>query len=228
MNAAFLLVTTAWFAGQTAAPPPPPYAGPAPVVNGSYDSCCDSGGHGHRGGGGGFLSGMRGRFGHNRNNCGCDGGTTRMHGHRGSSCDSGCAPAAPAASNTCDSGCGGGHHGRSGGGFLSGMRGRFGHNRNNCGCDGGCDSGCGSSAAGMPAPVGPVGPGAEPIPVQPKKMPATAPERVPAPKAKPAPNGREEVRFNNTPALTPATQAAPSIEVAPPAAPAINDTRAPF
>jgi hypothetical protein len=231
VNAAFLLVTSAWFAGQTPAPAPvAPPLGHAPAVvstasgcnsgscGSACDSCCDSGG--------GFFSRFKGMF--HRNKCdscdSCGGGHTwggRLGGHR--SCDT-------CNTNTCDSGCG---HSLFGGGGR--LRGLFHRNKSDCcdTCDGGCGTGCGAGAVGGygPGVVGGYAPGAvggypTPVPAQsgeqlvnpPKKMPTTNP-----PPVVPAP--QKQVRINNTPITTPAVPVTPNIEVVPPPVPSLEAER---
>jgi hypothetical protein len=209
VNAAFLLVTTAWLTGADPAPAPamtpaPAMAAPAPVVVGGGNSCgscgtssCDSG-------------------------CGC--GRHHFRGlfarHHGCGCDTCAAPAptccapapAPAPAPccaapapTCESGCGCGHRH---GGLLSGL---CRHHRG-CGCEtacnscGGCD-GCGTASGAPPAVMpGPApAPGAERVPppgTPAKKMPAApkttqnyTPETAPVPVSTPA--------FQNAPAIVP-------------------------
>ena len=192
MNAAFLLVATAFVAGSDPVQAAPP-AAPAAIVNGggcsscntcnTCDSCCESGGK-H------LFGGFRGLF--SKNECGCDscGGGKRLFSGLGSGC-----------------GCGGG--------FSLGLRERFGHKgcdtcntcntcndcgheksccgitesplsrlgglfrKKSCGCDtcntcNTCNS-CGGGAIiqGAPgiAPI-PAQPGAKPAPAAPKPMPS--------------------------------------------------------
>jgi hypothetical protein len=162
VNAAFLLVTSAWLAGgQTAAPPPPaPMAPAAPYV---ATAAAPSGGCGCGSTCGcndcekpGFLERMRGRF-HKDKDCGCAPATTQS-----------CAPApvyhaAPCAScgSTCDS-C---EHA----GFLDRLRARF-HRDNDCGCNS-CGAPACSSCGAAPLPPAKVG---EPI-----KGPAEGPKKLP-------------------------------------------------
>jgi len=83
--------------------------------------------------------------------------------------------------------------------------------------------------------VGPVGPGVpvgpgsgEVLKDPPKKMPDT-PKGTPDPKVKtPAPVPPGEVRINDAPPAIVPAPAAPRIEVAPQAAPGVNDPRPPF
>ncbi len=146
MNAAFLLLTSAWLAGQAAPPPPakpaPPPA-PAPMASGaccdSGAGCCDSGCD--SGCGGGLFARLRGLF-HRHDDC-CD------------TC-SPCAKPAPAPSHhdccaapACDDcGCGGG--------LFARLRGWF-HRHDDC-----CDT-CGTDCCGATAAHGPMAPPPEPI-----------------------------------------------------------------
>jgi len=163
VNAAFLLVTTACFAGQTPAPDvkaAPAQVTPAPVVagqgygqgsyNGTYNSSCGCGSSNYSSSCGcdwGYTTGhkLRGLFsrgGHGHSSdCGCDAGCgtghTRNWSWSGSSCNS--------CGSSCDSGCGG--HGMFG--KLKGMFGRGHGHSSDCGCDGGCGSyGSGSYSGG--------------------------------------------------------------------------------
>jgi hypothetical protein len=146
VNAAFLLVTTAWFAGADAAPIKPAEKMPAPAAAAVVDGGCCGGGCGTSDCGcekEGFLAKcrnkMKGLF--NRNKCGCEAAP---------SCGS-CAPA-PAACGSCGSSCGSCDSCESFGDKLRGkLKGLFG--RKHCGCDSGCDSGCGASY-GPAAPAG--------------------------------------------------------------------------
>jgi hypothetical protein len=150
VNAAFLLVTTAWLAGaDTAAPAakpaPLPAAAPvatAPVVStadgncggscggGCGESCCESGPS--------FFERLKARFHHN--SCGCE-----------TSCGCGATQSYTGGCG-CESGCGGGHR------FFSGGF----HGSSSCGCgttstcgscgtssDCGCESGCGHHGGGL-------------------------------------------------------------------------------
>jgi len=151
VNAAFLLVTSAWRAGQAPPPVAAPAAAPAPApaaasyggcnggcssgCGGDCNACCDSGGL-FGGGGGGRLRGLFSK--HKGGNC-CD------------SCAQTCAQptcAQPtcAASSCCDDGCG-----RQG--LFSRLGGLCKKNKgcgNDCGTCGTscCDDGCGRSSGG--------------------------------------------------------------------------------
>jgi hypothetical protein len=132
VNAAFLLVTTAWLAGADAAPPAAAPAAPAaPAVapaapcsscaNGSCGSTCSSGccntccekEH--------FLKRLMGHF-HHKDEC-CDTCNTC------NTCD------------TCDSGCGG--HG----GFLKGLLSKFHHKDECCDTCNTCGGSCGAATS---------------------------------------------------------------------------------
>jgi hypothetical protein len=214
VNAAFLLVTSACFAGQTpevikgpvgAGAPP---AKSAPVVStvvpggcgsAGCSSCCES--SGHRLFGGGRLSGL---FRH------------------GDSCDCGCSTGGHTQTwswnthNSCDT-CGSGH----GGGLLARFRG--GHGSSSC-CDAGCSS-CAPSAPAAPAPAGEI------INTPPKKMPAPtpAPKTTSAPGLTPGLTPAPTTTFAPMPTITPSS---PIIEVVPPTVPAVpsvtNQPRSPF
>lgn len=240
MNVAYLLVSTAWLAGDTtpamtvpAAPAASPaMVAPAPAIGGGCgcDSgcgcdtgCCESSGWGHR-----FRQRMGGLF-------------KRHHG--GACCDT-CAPAptccsapapapsccsAPAATcdSCCDTGSSWGHR------CKSRLGGLFHRNRGGCGCDTGCsgDTGCNScgggavgGAIGAPIPGGivmPGGKGAEQIPA-PKDTP---PAKMPDGKAPPVRNGDapavKGVQINVVP-NAPIPASAPALESAPTIAPATN------
>jgi hypothetical protein len=156
VNAAFMLVATAWFAGADANNQPEkinppktpanvvaPTTVPAPMEGssccGGCGSSCDSGCDSCDScGSGGFFGRLRGMF-RRHSSCGCDSG-----------CESNCCtPVSVPVSCGCDSCgdscCDGGGHG-----FFSRLRGRF--HRSSC-CDtcdtcggsyGGCGGGCGS------------------------------------------------------------------------------------
>jgi hypothetical protein len=162
VNAAFLLMTTAWIAGADAAAPTAPPAKPAaaPVYSVGTGGCagggctgCDACGCESEG----FFSKLKARF-HHGSDCGCDSGCgsegvfSKMKGHTHKSdcgCDSGCG----GCGSPCDSG------GHSGGGLREKLRGLFNkHGSSDCGCDcGGCTSGYGTPVphGGMkPEPLG--------------------------------------------------------------------------
>lgn len=206
MNAAILLVSSAWMAGQTPEviiPVNHAHSASASCGSGCGSACCDSGPR--------LRDRIRGLF--QRGDC-CDPcpqtcSQPRCHsfqwpqlnlGHRcQSSCDT-CGHRQHHAS--CDS-CG---HGD----LFGRIRGMF--NRD-CGCSSGCNTGCcGSSSTTTPA--------AEPLKDQPKKMPSKSAE----------PKKGQEARVITPPAQAPlpAIQNAPTI--APVIAPRItdNDTRNPF
>jgi hypothetical protein len=182
VNAAYLMLTTAWLAGQTPAPPaaaPPEGAKPVPVApapaaapvvstslggcngggcggyGGCATDCCDSGGKR------GLLSRL---FNKHRNDCGCEAAPT---------C---CAPAPVSCGDCCE-----GHRPS----LCGKLKGLFHKNRGgDCGCESSC--GCGSTVGGCcngggaiigGAPIG-TGAPAEAIPAQPK--PGEAPRKMPS------------------------------------------------
>jgi hypothetical protein len=190
VNAAFLLVATAFVTGSDPVQPVPAPVAPAPIVSSGCSSCdtgcntCDSG---HK-----WFGGFRGLF--SKNDCGCDscGGGKRFLGGHGGGCGcgggfslglkerfSGFGHKSCDTCNTCND-CG--HHEKSCGcgimeSPLSRLGGLF---RKHKGCDT-CDtcntcSTCGSNGAiiqGAPAPAGPA--------VKPVPAPAAAPQKMPAP-----------------------------------------------
>jgi hypothetical protein len=188
VNAAFLLVTAAWFAGADAAPTKPPeqikppvttapgpgMPAPGPVVGGGCGSCgdcgcsdcCDEcGGHG-------LKHKLKGLFRHHKGgDCCCE----------EASC---CAPApaptccAPAPTcggcDTCCDTCEEGH------GFLHKLKGRFHHHKAEC-CDT-CDT-CGPSCGGCGgcgAPIGAPGPAVMPKIEGSPKGKETPPKNMPS------------------------------------------------
>ncbi len=191
MNAAFLLVTTAWIAGADAPPPaaPPPAAAPVYSVGhggcagggcgtcggcttcGGCDSCCESEG---------LLSKLKGLFHRNDCGCGCDSGCgcesegllSRFKHRSDCCCSTGCGCTTGCGYTT---GCGCGNScdtcGSFGGGRLRDkLRGLFNHG--DCGCDtcgtcGGCAGGCGTITT-VPLKPEPLG---KPK-VEPKKLPS--------------------------------------------------------
>jgi hypothetical protein len=189
VNAAYLMLTTAWLAGQTQPPaaqpapmgqPAAPAAQPAPagtyagpVASTSLGAC--NGGWGGCGGGcatdccdsgrKGLLSRLCGR---GRNDCGCAPAPAPVH-HHASSC---CAPA-PVAND-----CGCERHG-----LCAKLKDMLHRNRGGCGCDSGCGSTSGCGCGGATYGGGVIGGGvisttpAEAIPAQPK--PGEAPRRMP-------------------------------------------------
>jgi hypothetical protein len=158
VNAAFLLVTSAWLAGQAAPPPPaqpaPPYAHahPAPAAPAASSACCDTGCDSCCEGG--LLARLRGWF--------------RRHDDCCDTCDTH-KPAPPPAPSHHDCGgcqdeCGCGQ------GLLARLRGWF--RRDDC-CDG-CATDCSGTAAAPAAHAPPRPP--EPIKAPkstepPKEMP---------------------------------------------------------
>lgn len=150
MNAAFLLVTTAWMAGDTAAAAPAPAAADCGACSSCATDAC--GCQGHK-----LLGKLQGVF-KRKDSCGsCDTcsapkcHTPRIHREHK------CAPAC----DTCDN-CG-----RGGPKLLEKLRGAFHHDRG-CGCDNGCGAGCADGACGGSTVMPRAG---EPIPTPPKKMP---------------------------------------------------------
>ena len=142
MNAAFLLVTTAWIAGaDTAAPaapttPPPAAAAVHSVGTGGCASCggctscgCDTGCE-HES----LFSKLKARF--HRSDCGCNTGCNTCN-----TC------------NACDTCC---EHES----FFSKLKARFHHG--DCGCDTGCGT-CGGCAGVISTAPGTIMPKAEPI-----------------------------------------------------------------
>ena len=166
MNAAFLVLTTAWLAGAEAAPAAPPKnppatAAPAGSCSGSCGACCDSCGRER------LIDRLRSRF--HRGDC-CDSckpakcdsccererliDRLRSRFHRGDCCDS--CKSSCGACNDC--GCGRER-------LIDRIRARF--HRNGC-----CDDCCGSAGpAKGPEQIGP--------PKEtPKKMPSSEPPKV--------------------------------------------------
>jgi hypothetical protein len=145
VNAAFLLVTTAWLAGADAAPQAAPAPAPAaattstPVVSGTVSGDCGCGCDSCQEG---LFSRLRHRLFHRQSECGCD-----SCGHVNYSCE-------------CDGGHRWGHRLRS-----------WWHRRNCCECD--CGSSCGSGGCGSGS-VMPRAGEAIPAPQEPpaKKMPS--------------------------------------------------------
>ncbi|HKI30371.1 MAG TPA: hypothetical protein VKA46_00670 [Gemmataceae bacterium] len=182
MNAAFLLMTTAWIAGadnvaMPATPAAPVYSvgtggcgpggcGPGGCgiggcgigACGACGGCCDT----YSGESEGFFSKLKARFHHTsyETDCGCCGGC-------GSPCD------------TCDTG--------HGGGLLDKLRGLFHHSsyEADCGC---CDGGCGP-VYGNGSVVG--GPGGAISPIPSGSMPKAEPLGPPK-ELKKLPNGDEK------------------------------------
>jgi hypothetical protein len=182
VNAAFLLVTTAWLTGADPAPTAAP-AAPAPVVSsanyggagcgcsgGCGDTCGDTGC-----GCGGLFGKLKGRF-HHGGDCGCETACDSCGGHHGFKLrrhnECGCETA-----NEC--GC---ERQR----LCDRLKGWF-HRRGECGCGEGCGGGCGGCGDGSCANGGVttyaapgLAPRAEPIPApkgtEPaKRMPSDTP-----------------------------------------------------
>jgi hypothetical protein len=187
VNAAFLLVTSAWLAGGDTPPAPPttpPAAPPAAQVapapapgygcGGGCGSTC--GGDSDRPG---LLDRLRGRF--HREDCGCAPAcNTCAPAHHAPACNECERPSfferlrakhesSGSCGSTCDE-CGGG-------GFLGKLRGRF-HRGGDCGCDSGAGCGCGGPGyGGYGAPIGaPPGKPGEPI----KPPSDTGPMKLPS------------------------------------------------
>jgi hypothetical protein len=172
VNAAFLLVASAWLAGD--APPggvvnpppanPPPVAAPVAAPATSCSSCSGYSGYsGYDSGCGcqeGCFARLRGLFSHGNDcgcastpscgfshgsSCGCEGEGLFSHfrGHWGSTSDCGCNQAS---SCGCESGC-----------FLDRLRSHF--HRNDCGCDTGCSTnGYNTTTAPVTQPGEPIKP----------------------------------------------------------------------
>jgi hypothetical protein len=184
VNAAFLLVTSAWLAGQAAPPPatatpmpPPGYAAHAPAVG---SGCCNTGGCDTGGGeccGGGFFARLRGWF--------C------RHDDCNDTCSTGCGhAAAPAHAATCgcEEECGGG-------GLLARLRAWF-HR-------GGCEEEC-CGAASNCCGTAPHAAGAAPMPPRPPEQ-IKAPKSTEPPKEMPKGTTSGASILGPQPGLTPAT-----------------------
>jgi hypothetical protein len=212
VNAAFLLVTTAWVAGAEAPADqkqaaPPAQTAPAPVysVGAGCSGCggCDSCGCGCGYESEGLFSKLKGLFHRGGGDCGCGCESHTSHfggfGHHKSDC--GCASCGSSC-DACDS-CGG-----HGGGFRERLRGLF-HRGGDCGC--GCDTGCGGcgGCGGVLTPI----PGGTmpkeqigaPKEEQPKKLPSG--DNKPAPEKEKKPGS---VQLIPQPAGTPDLELAPS------------------
>jgi hypothetical protein len=200
VNAAFLMLTTAWLAGADPVPVAPAPAAPV-VANGS---CC-GGGSGCGGAadcgcddGCGRRPGFFARlFAKKSNDCGCETSCQPSCQSSCDSCDSGrgkrakrsrgsdccesaptcCAPA-PAASTCCDDPCAG-RSGRRG--LLARL---FSKRGGDCGCDSGCNSGCGTGCGG--AAVGGSGCGGTNVITTPPTPGGSTPPPEAAPQPKPA------------------------------------------
>ena len=169
MNAAFLVLTTAWLAGADAAAPPPP-KNPAPAAapvgscSGSCGACCDEG-CGRR-----FFHRCRERC----NRCRDHVRRCRSHDTCHDTCDTGCEREGCFARlkarfhrcNQCEGACGTSCDDCGRGRLFGRLRDLF-HRHNDC------DDCCGSAT---PARGGPesIGPPRE----QPKKMPSSEPPKV--------------------------------------------------
>jgi hypothetical protein len=179
VNAAYLLLTSAWLAGADAAPAAPAPAASTPVVasgsccgnSGGCSSCADSCGCEKVK----FWDKWKGKF--HKNDCGCQptcgcaapaptcGCAAPVHHvHAAPSC--GCAPAP---SCGCDDGCGKVR-------LWDRMKAKF---HKDCGCESSCSTcggGCSSCGAPAAAPTGEAVPVAPKAGEAPKKMPtSTAP-----------------------------------------------------
>jgi hypothetical protein len=215
VNAAYLVLTTAWLAGDAPAAPAPPPAAPvvsAPAGGGcgggcgsAVDNCCDSGRQG-------FCARLKAKF-HRSNDCGCEQAAptcapVKQH----------CAPApaptcceAPARKhhhhkrdncNTCEAApvndCGCGKEG-----LFAKLKGHFHHRGGDCGCDSGSSCGCGGNGYGnggvITAPA--TGTPVETIPGAPK--PGEAPRRMPATGAAPGGSVMNGVPTIVTPVVAP-------------------------
>jgi hypothetical protein len=156
VNAAYLVLTTAWLAGDAPAAPVAPPAAPvvsAPIGGGcgggcgaATDACCDSGC-----GKQSLFGKLKGKF-KKRGDCGCEAAPT---------C---CAPA-PVQHNDC---C---EHRES---LFGKLKGKFKKRGGDCGCESSC--GCGGGGSGYIAPSGVP---AETIPGAPR--PGDAPRAMPKP-----------------------------------------------
>jgi len=186
VNAAYLMLTTAWLAGQTPAPAaaqPAPAPAPAPiaapVVSSSIGGCNGGCGGYATGGYGGDCCGSSARGGllarlcHKRSNdCGCESACSApVAHHRAPAC---CAPVqtcAPAPSVGC--GC----EAKKPGLFarLHAMC----HKDKGCGCEQQSSCGCGSNGGVWTGTGGWTGTGAEPIQAAPKPGTATPPQKMP-------------------------------------------------
>jgi len=206
VNAAFLLVTSAWLAGGDAAAAAPA-ATAAPIV--SSASCSSCGGSSSCGGCNscdsgcgcekeGFFARLRAKFARGgdcgceqASNCGCaaaapscgcesEGFWSRMKGHfhRSSECGCGCAaPVQTSCGCASTSACGC----ESGPSLWERLKGRFHHSECGCesGCNTGCNSGCNSGCSSCGGANGAVG--AYSAPVNASPMPAAG-EHVKPPK----------------------------------------------
>lgn len=243
MNAAFLLVTTAWMTGDVPAAgakvAPAPAPGPhvaAPIAHGSCGGCCESScceesfGHKlrHR------LHGLFNRGGHGcceasccqpAPTC-CDDGCGHGHRHRlfrghrhhrNDCCESSCQPAP----TCCDNGCG---HGHGNGGLFGRLFSR--HHRSDC-CESSCGNGCCGANGAIGGTIGAPVQGTMPRvgePIQaPKKMPQSGPRTGGDAPAK-------EVRIITPPSGNPIpAPTTPALETAPAIVPSLDaDNRNPF
>jgi hypothetical protein len=189
VNAAFLLVTTAWLAGADAAPgaaPAPATVVAAPVaapVVGSCGcgtscgcECCEEGWFAR------FRRRCGGMFNHH-NECGCETCNTCAPAPTccapaktwGNCCESGCGHAwGHRWKSSCESSCDCGCEDHSWGHRLRGWFHRGGGCETECGCGGGCASGCcgGGGVVGGPVVMPRAGEAIPPAQTPPKKMPS--------------------------------------------------------
>jgi len=183
VNAAFLLVTSAWLAGGDAAAAAPVAATAAPIVSSapcsscgsssSYGGCssCDSGCGCEKEG---FFAKLRAKFARG-GDCGCEKAPTcgcaaaapacgcekegffsrlKGHMHWGSSeCGCGCAAPAPVATS-CGCASTSACGCESGPSLWERLKGRF--HRSECGCESGCNTGCSSCGGATSAYSAPV------------------------------------------------------------------------
>ncbi len=187
VNAAILLVSSAWMAGQTPDVIIPVQHHAQPAACGGHSGGCNDACHE------GICARLRGLF-HRENNC-CDSCAQprcqtfhcpQRH-HRDHGCqthDHGCQ-----AHNACDS-CGH-EHGR----LLDRIRGAF---HRDCGCDNGCST---SGSA----------PGAEPLKEQPKKMPTKEKAKAEEARVITTPGQAPLPAIQNAPAIQSAPALAPRV-----------------
>ena len=185
MNAAYLVLTTAWLAGDAPAAPAPAPAAPvvsAPTGGGcgggcgsATDSCCDTGC-----GKQGLFSKLKAKF--HKNECGCEAAPTccapapvKQHCHSAPA-PTCCAPVQHQACDTCNEGCGKQK-------LCDRIKAKF-RKHDSCGCESSCGGGssCGCGGSGVvggynAAPA--VAPNAEGIPTPPN--PGAAPRKMPTP-----------------------------------------------
>ncbi len=164
MNAAFLLVASAWLAGgepppSTTPTPPAPQAAPAPAPygGGSCGCGCASTCGCNEGEKPGFFDRLRGRFHRDHGDCGCT----------PAPCQCAPAPVYHAAPCACSSPCDTCERPS----LFERLRGRF-HRGGECGCGDTCGSpGCSSCGGGAPLPPQKPGEQLKPPMEGPKKLP---------------------------------------------------------